>query len=58
MSRTTLILELEIDGDPQDAVDVLEFLLDQGAIQAQINEHDMADAGPLVVVSAVVAGTR
>lgn len=50
--RVTLVIELEIDGDPSDAFDVVDGLLDAGFLQDAINDHDR-DAGPLHVVSAV-----
>ena len=50
----TFNIELEIDGDPNDAYTVIENLLDAGRIQRLINSHNHADAGKLRVTSAVL----
>lgn len=49
---TTVTVVLEIEGDPADALHVVDALLDAGFFQDAINDHD-ADAGPLHVKSAV-----
>jgi hypothetical protein len=48
-----IVIELEIDGDEQDAADVVDRVLDTGILQDAINDHEF-DAGPVRVTSAVV----
>lgn len=53
MGKTTKILiELEIEGDPQDAFNVVDTMLDNGDPQDGINTHEFPDAGPLRVKQA------
>lgn len=47
-----ILIELEIDGDPQDALTVVETMLDNGDPQDTINAHEHEAAGPLHVTSA------
>ena len=49
---TTVIVELEIDGDPADARSVVGDVLDDGVFQDTINDY--SDDRPVEVVSAVV----
>lgn len=49
-----LFIRLEIEGDPSDAFEVVDMLLDNGVPQDQINDHEHEDCGPLHVISAVV----
>lgn len=51
---TTLTVVLEIEGDPTDVLHVVDSLLDAGFFQDAINDHDVDDAGPVHVKSAVV----
>lgn len=48
-----LVVELEVEGDEANACAVVDDVLDGGAFQDAINEHD-CDAGPLRVKSATV----
>jgi hypothetical protein len=54
VTRSKLVIEMEIEGDPQDAFDVVNAMLDNGDPQDTINNHENEEAGPLHVVSAVV----
>jgi len=47
-----VIIELEIEGDLQDALDVVDALLENGVPQDEINDHEYPDRGPLHVTSA------
>lgn len=38
--KTTITIALEIEGDPDDARDVVDTLLDERLIQDSVNEHD------------------
>lgn len=49
-----LRIELEIEGDRDDAHHVVDTLLDNGVLQDAINEHEVADCGSLRVKVAVV----
>lgn len=51
----TIVIRLEVEGDPSDALHVVDSLLDAGFLQDAINEHDVDDAGELHVTSALVA---
>lgn len=51
--RTTIAIRLEIEGDADDAYNVVERVLDEGTLQDAINGHDEGDAGDLHVVSAL-----
>jgi len=51
MARVAIILSIE--GKDEDALDVINTLLDNGVVQDPINEHD-CEAGPLHVRVAVV----
>jgi hypothetical protein len=53
MATTKILIELEIEGDPQDAYHVVDAMLDNGCPQDDINDHEHDDAGPLRVKSAV-----
>ena len=48
-----VIIELEIKGDAEDALTVVENLLDNGVPQDSINDHDCEDAGELKVKNAI-----
>jgi hypothetical protein len=50
---TRIAIVLEVEGDPDDAMTVIDAMLDNGDPQDTINEHDNDDAGPLNVTSAV-----
>ena len=52
--RTRILIELEIEGDAQDAYDIAERLLDSGDLQNLFKEEAL-DVGPLRVTSAVVS---
>lgn len=54
--RVRLRIDLEVEGDEQDALHVVDTLLDAGFFQDAINEHDVEDAGELRVKSIVVRG--
>lgn len=45
---------LTIEGKLQDALEVVDALLDNGVPQDSINEHEVEGAGPLHVKSAIV----
>lgn len=49
---TKIVIELEIEGKPEDAFHVVDTMLDNGCPQDNINEHENEDAGPLHVISA------
>jgi len=49
--RTRVVVILDIEGDPDDALYVVDSVLDVGLFQDSITGHD-ADAGPVKVVSA------
>jgi hypothetical protein len=53
---TRILVQLEIEGDPTDAYDVVDAVLDAGQFQDAINEHDLEGCGPLRVVVAAVLG--
>jgi hypothetical protein len=51
--RTTrIVIELDIEGHPDDAEAIVNNMLDAGAFQDPINQHEEDDYGPLHVVSA------
>jgi hypothetical protein len=55
--QSTIVIRLVIEGDPQEARDMVERALDMGALQVEIEENT-ADIGPLHVVDAsIVAAT-
>ena len=45
---------LDVDGAANDALNVVDTLLDNGLLQDAINDHECDDAGPLHVRSALV----
>jgi hypothetical protein len=49
---TRVIVELTIEGDEENAVYVVDALLDVGLLQDAINDHDL-DAGPMRVTCAL-----
>jgi len=49
-----VLIRLEIEGRQEDAEEVVDRLLDAGALQDAINDHDVEGCGPLHVTSAVV----
>ena len=53
--RTRILIELEIEGEAQDAYDIAERLLDNGDLQNLFKEEEAIDVGPLRVTSAVVS---
>lgn len=54
MKTVTVSIVLDIEGSEADALHVVDRLLDNGVVQDPINEHEVDDAGPLHVTSAVV----
>ena len=51
--RTTrIVIELDIEGHPDDAEAIVNNMLDAGAFQDPINRHEEDDYGPLHVISA------
>ena len=51
--RTTrIVIELDIEGHPDEAEAIVNNMLDAGAFQYPINQHEEDDYGPLHVVSA------
>lgn len=52
--KCKVVIELVIEGKYDDAYTVIDQLLDEGIPQDAINNHEMEDAGPLKVVSALV----
>lgn len=57
--KTTIVIELEIEGDASEAFDVVDRVLDAGTLQDAIHEYaaDM-ERGPLEVTSAVCVVRR
>lgn len=51
---TKISIDLEIEGDPADAREVLERLLNNRILQAEIEAHEMEGIGQLAVLSALV----
>lgn len=49
----TVLIVLEIEGSQSDAFAVVDALLDTGFLQDAINDHEVEDAGPLRVTSAL-----
>lgn len=52
MSTTRIIVEIEIEGDPLEALSVVDAALDAGHLQDAINDHDCDGVGPLRVLTA------
>jgi hypothetical protein len=55
VTTTTIHVILEIDGDPEEAYDVVEGLLDNGVFQDPINDYhsEVRGSGALHVKSAI-----
>jgi hypothetical protein len=51
--KTRILIELEIEGEPQEASDRVEQILDGGDLQDMINDEGDEDVGPLLVTSSV-----
>lgn len=49
-----VVICLDIDGTDEDALAVVDALLDNGVPQDAINDHEVEDCGPLHVRSAIV----
>lgn len=54
MATCRIVIEMEIEGEYEDAYAVIDALLDNGIPQDEINNHENEDAGPLKVLSASV----
>jgi hypothetical protein len=54
--KTTVFVKLEIEGEPADAFEVVDRVLDGGAFQDEINCHDVDGCGSLHVKAAISGG--
>lgn len=50
-----IAIRLEIEGDADGALEIVDGVLDYGSLQDRINDHDNDDVGPLHVISAVAS---